>query len=331
MRSPRTDGRGGAVRRVGRYRLHGRIVASEIALPELPAAARGTPACRIERDREAATRVGSWFHRWRVGGRTHLTFGRRDDGYVLRFPGMAEFTVSADGRLVRCRAKRGLAPTTLRHLLIDQVLPLALSRFAGLVLHASAVHVPGVGAIAFAGATGCGKSTLAGALSVAGCGVLSDDCLVLDGADDGVARAPAGYPGLRLWRDAASALGMSGHGASRVAHYSTKQRVRPGALPFRARASRLCAIFVLSGRYSGGAACRVASLPPRERFMALTRYLYLMDVTDRAQLARAFRDLAALVDHVPVYRLQVVDDRRRLKELARAIRTHAVGRLERPA
>jgi hypothetical protein len=56
-----------------------------------------------------------------------------------------------------------------------------------------------------------------------------------------------------------------------------------------------------------------------------------MDVTDRTQLARAFRDLAALVDRVPVYRLQVVDDRRRLKELARAIRTHAVGRLERPA
>ncbi len=48
-------------------------------------------------------------------------------------------TASSAGR------PRGFAGSTLRHFLLDQVLPLALSRSGRLVLHASAVHVPRLG------------------------------------------------------------------------------------------------------------------------------------------------------------------------------------------
>ena len=97
----------------------------------------------------------------------------------------------------------------MRHLLLDQVMPLVLSRDR-LVLHASAVATP-AGAAAFIGFTGAGKSTLAASLSAAGFPILSDDCLVIERDGRGFLARPF-YPGARLWPDSVHAVGANVEG-----------------------------------------------------------------------------------------------------------------------
>ncbi len=304
-----------------RYRLHGLTVGSDIPLPQLRRSTRRSVECRIELALptvDAAAELEP-FHVWRARGRTWLSCARDASGYVLRFPGLADFGVAADGERIWCRPGPRLPQSTLHHLLLDQVLPLAIGRAGRLVLHASAVHVPGVGAIAFAGATGRGKSSLAAALARRGCPVITDDCLVLDESTAGPTAAP-GYPGLRLWRDMARTLGPR-HASSheRVAHYSAKKRVGAGLVPFRSRPSQLKALFVLARRAHLSVAARASHLSPRQRFVAVVPFTFLLDIDDRGQLSRTFDQLTTLVTAVPVMRLQIRDDRRALGDIADSV------------
>jgi hypothetical protein len=299
------------------YRLCDVTVASALALPELRRARLGPGAWHIDVDGGPRGEY-AWFHRWRAARRTWLSFARTPDGYLLRFPALADFAVSPGARRIVCRPRRGLPPATLRHLLLDQVMPLALSADR-LVLHASAVHVPGFGAVAFIGPTGRGKSTLAAALARHGCELLTDDCLVLGERAGRVSVLPS-YPGVRLWADAAAALGNPVR-ASVLAHYTRKRRLSEAPqLPFRSRPSPLRALFLLAPPGAVRDAADIRECPPRDRLMSLVACAYLLDVHDRAHLAAQFRRLARLVQRVPTLRLRVRRDRRQLSRTAHAVR-----------
>jgi hypothetical protein len=303
-----------------RYRVFGVRVASQFELPELIPAAGRRAHISIELASEDFAEPTAWFHSWHgrnASGKARrtpwLSFARTDVGYLLRFPDLADFEVSRAADRIRCRPLPRLARSTLRHLLLDQVLPVTLSQRGHLVLHASAVHVPRFGAIAFAGPTGCGKSTLAASLSLRGCPTVTDDCLVITG-DRGARAILPGYAGVRLWRTTARALGFD-RGSS-VAHYSSKRRLDADAVPFRSQPSLLKGVFVLGRRAPKGKATQVHALDPRDRLMSLAPYAYLMDVGDRHQLARMFRDLSCLVAEVPVRRLRLRDAPRAPGEIA---------------
>jgi hypothetical protein len=257
------------------------------------------------------------FHHWRLRGargRPWLSIGRRQGDYVLRFPDLADFDVASAGDHIVCRPAARLDDVTLRHLLLDQVLPLALSRSGHLVLHASASHIPSVGCAAFVGPTGSGKSTLATALGLFGCPVVADDCLVVE-AGRGTQLAVPAYAGLRLWRDAARGLGLEGDATASVAHYTAKRRLA-STVPFRSRPSPLAVLFVLGRRRRRGLPTLARALASRDRLLALAPYTYLMDVEDRRQLLHMFHGLSTLVTHVPVVRLNLPDSRPHVLEAA---------------
>jgi len=319
------------------YLFHHLPVASEIRLPELHRSrARGRVS--VELGARPDTRACAWFHHWRIKTaagritrRPWLSFARHDGGYLLRFADLADFEVSPASDRVRCRPAPGLPSSTLRHLLLDQTLPLVLSQHVDLVLHASAVHLDGVGTVGFAGRAGCGKSTLAAALGLRGQAVVADDALVITRIAGQPTVLP-GYPGLRLWRDAVRELGLTQEPDRPVAHYTDKCRVHGDAVRFRTRPTPLRALFVLGRRRANGTPTRAAAMRPRDRLMALTPYTYLMDVEDRGQLARMFDNLSGLVSHVPVFRLNVEDARGGLLEaagefleLTRALRIRSFG------
>jgi hypothetical protein len=303
------------------YHLHGVTVASEIALPGVrrsTSRGRASIAVSVGGSGSHLDEQVDFFHHWRIKGarrRPWLSIGRRAGGYLLRFPDLADFDVSAAGDDIVCRPSPRLAGSTLQHLLLDQVLPLALSRSGHLVLHASAVHVPRLGCVALVGPTGSGKSTLAAALGLRGCPVLTDDCLVVETGSAGSLAVP-GYPGLRLWRDAARGLGLARDDGARVAHYTAKRRLGASAVRFRSEPSRLALVFVLGRRRQPGAPTRSRALGSRDRLMALAPYTHVMDVEDRRQLLHMFRSLSTLVTHVPVVRLNARDSRARVLEAA---------------
>ena len=310
-----------------KYQLHGVTVASTIALPGVRrSSSHGPPRVSIELGAAAGGDRLDAFHNWRVSGgrsRPWLSIGRFADGYRLRFPDLADFEVSRAGDHITCRPVARLAGSTLRHLLLDQVLPLALSRSGRLVLHASAVHIPRLGSVAFVGPTGCGKSTLAAALGLRGCQVVTDDCLVVDHGEKSFEKpaslAVPGYPGLRLWRDSARGLGLERDAGANVAHYTAKRRLVTAAVTFRTSPSPICALFVLGRRRRPTEPARTRALGSRDRFISLAPYTYVMDIEDRRQLSQMFRSLATLAADVPIVRLSVPDSRRRVLETAEVI------------
>ena len=77
-----------------------------------------------------------------------------------------------------------------------------------LPLHGSAIQTP-QGSLIFVGVSGSGKSTLAAALGQRGYRFLADDVSVIDFDAAGQPVIYPGYPQVRLWADAAAALGQS--------------------------------------------------------------------------------------------------------------------------
>jgi hypothetical protein len=301
-----------------RYRVYGVTVGSDVPLADVP---RSTARRPIQISIGVGARPdavpGAVFHEWRVKGATRhrpwLSVARLESGYLLRFPTLSDFTVSADGARITCHPAPRLPSATLSHLLLDQVLPLAISRRGALALHASAVHVPRLGTIAFVGPTGTGKSTLAAALTTHGCAVVTDDCLAVDVAG-GCLAIPA-YPGVRLWRDAVRGLGVD-DGGTRVAHYTNKRRLLGHAASHRSSPSPITAVFVLGRRRRRGLPTTSRELGARDRLMALASCVYVLDVEDRGQLADMFRALTSLVTRVPVARLHLRDGRREARQAA---------------
>ena len=304
-----------------RYWLHGRTLSSELPLPELeraPVSAHATCAIRMDREAERAA-PSRWYRTWTVGEqRPWLLFGRCGNAYLLRFPDLADFQVSARGDCIDCRPRRNLPAATLRHLLLDQVLPLVLSRStAGLVLHASAASVPRAGTVAFLGPSGAGKSTLIAALQAHGCSIVTDDCLSVIRSGSGFDALP-GYSGLRLWPDTMSALGTDGAAGS-VAHYSDKKRITHDAVVFESLPTRLCGVFQLAPRRQSGRRARSRPLRARVACMAMVRFAYLLDTGDPRELTHVLEAAAAVAATVPAARLAVLDDTRALHATAEAV------------
>lgn len=300
-----------------RYRAYGLTFSSDIVFPELAAAA-GRAALRLELARDIDLR--GW---QRATPRLHdadvawLTVWRRGGDFRIRFGEGEEFIWSPSAR--RLTANAGIPRATLRHLVLDQLLPLLLGHDRT-VLHASAIGSPR-GAIAFLGPTGVGKSTLAASFGRAGWRVIADDALVVR-PRGGAALALPAYRGLRLWRDAARRLGAGGR-VGPVAAGSNKIRVSGrGTIAFSRRPARLVRLYLLApGRRRSVA---IEPLSARDALMQLVQHSYVLDALDAGRLVAHLdrlvreclplgvrrlaypRDLAAL----PAVRAAVVADLR---------------------
>ena len=161
------------------YQVCDLVLASETPLPELRVGEVGRPNFAFKLVLSPTLEYGpvEWFHRWSLPDEeTWMSFGRVGRDYLLRFTDLADYVIRIEEREIYCYPNPDTPLETIRHLLLDQVIPLVLSSQGKLVLHASAVATP-EGAIAFIGSTGRGKSTLAASFTKRGFPLLTDDCL----------------------------------------------------------------------------------------------------------------------------------------------------------
>src|SRR5215469_10208547 len=220
---------------------------SDLSLPELEWAKSHTPGIRFLMTRTALSDGADceWLHAWTLpDGTPWLEIGRQAGRYLLRFEAMVDFAVSRDAREILCYADSDTPPETLRHLLLDQVLPLVLSSRGQLVVHGSAVSTS-EGTIAFVGESGSGKSTLASSFTEEGVAVLTDDCLLLE-EKEGCLTAVPSYPGVRLWPKVVDAMLGKGRDLPEVAHYTEKKRAnRSAGILFSTRSAALRRMYFL--------------------------------------------------------------------------------------
>ena len=304
---------------------------SDLSLPELERTKIPTPEIRFLMSRTALSDGVDceWLQTWTLpDGTLWLAIGRQARGYLLRFQAMADFALSSDAREILCYAVSDTPSETVRHLLLDQVLPLVLSWRGQLVVHGSAILTP-KGTIAFVGDSGSGKSTLASSFAEDGMEVLTDDCLLLE-EKEGCLTAIPSYPGVRLWPKVADAMLGKGRVLAGVAHYTEKLRVnRSAGIRFSTRPAKMRRMYFLAPDEAGGqiANVTISPLSSRDVVVELVKYTYLIDVTDRLRLLRDFERLGRVATQPLFYRLAFPHDFSRLAEVRQAILTN-VGESE---
>ena len=233
-------------------------------------------------------------------GRSWTQFYRLNDGFLLRFPGFADYELDASAVTVRCIPVPGTSADTVWHLYHNQVLPLALSHQGLLVFHASAVEIRGR-AVAFLGASHKGKSTLAASFASNGFAFLTDDGLVLEHSEEDGWQALPSQPSIRLWSDSQRALMAADAPAAPALEFTTKGRFLSNKdLAFSHEARPLKCLYLLGD--GSAAAPTFEDVPPSEALIELVKHSFLLDLDERQMLAEHFDELVSLVGEVPCVR-----------------------------
>lgn len=257
-------------------------------------------------------------------GTVWTEFYRLGTGYLLRFPGLADFGVSTDGTVVVAHPTADTDAATVEHLYLNQLVPLALSRQGRPAFHASVVTVPD-GCIAFLGSTGMGKSTLAASFALAGAAFLTDDALVIGEANERMLAMPS-HASLRLCADSVEALvGPDTVHASRVSYSDKARLLAGGTLAYRSTPMPLRAAYLLER--AEPATVTIRPLEGASRHMAWIGNSFLLDIEDRELLARHFDWTHRIAGRVPTYQLDYPRNYGNLAEVRTRLLQH-VGTLK---
>jgi hypothetical protein len=226
------------------------------------------------------------------------TYVRTTRGYVLRFHGICDFRIDSALRRVSAHLAPGAPAAYVPLLLAGQVVALLLTLAGECVLHASAVRI-GDSAVAFVGASGMGKSTLAGVLCARGARLVTDDVLRVVCDERGVRCAP-GTGELRL-RPGSAFVARSFPAAAVHATADERTAIR---LRHRPVPARLLALIVprLSRTSSE---LRMTRLSPSQAFLALNGYAALPGLQGHELVRRRFEQLANVAKAVPAYEAEV--------------------------
>ena len=238
---------------------------------------------------------------------------RQPGGFLLRFPGDADFAIDADCRRVTGWPVPGVAENHFQSLYCNAVLPLIGDHLGGLFLHGSAVSVGGR-AVAFLGQSGDGKTTLAGAFAKAGHPYLTEDVIELV-ASAGIYHLQPKPSGLRLFADSAAYLLGDD---PELAEGDDKIDVADAiALPFRATPAPLAAVFVLGHDYAAPLA--LAQLDERRAVEQLMPHSFILDVEDKVRLRGHFGRIVGLACDTRCYALDYIRDYAELPRVVAAV------------
>lgn len=280
------------------YSAYGLSIASPIELPELSAG--GTAAVRDSA--VGASDDGVFIELGRV-----LLEGQNPDRILmwakpgdacLQYRGAATFHV-IDGSRIVLDEHAGTDPRAVRLFLLGPVMALLLHQRKMLVLHASAVVVNGK-VIAFAGDKGEGKSTLAGAMTVAGYPLFCDDVLAIDLRDsDRIVAYPA-FPQLKLMPDSAKQIGLTANDLPRIHPDYEKRAARmngeraPTPLPVKR-------VYIIQTADEE----TIEPLSPQNRLVELVRHSYLAPLLETTgESADHFRQVVLLANRIEIAALK---------------------------
>jgi hypothetical protein len=217
-----------------------------------------------------------------------------------------------NGREITVEPAPSAAPIEIETLLMGPVVGVLLHQRGVFPLHASCIELDGL-AVAIAGSSGRGKSTLAAALVRRGATLLSDDICALRLSDGQPAIALQGGTGLCLWPDSRAALQWRNEWLPiRPRHAKRIARLHAAELGSR----RLAAIIRIAPE-RGDVRPGIHRLhgPPAMAPMAEVVYrVWLGRLLGRGQ--HLFRDVMRLADAVPVYELQRPSGLDRIEEAA---------------
>lgn len=300
------------------YRLYGLSVSFPWEMPGLPPA--GPDGADIEILESGAPLSEEPPDGEHAGADGRPVFSLLDGGGVhLRWPGLSEIIVSADGRKVTVNPLAGVPRMTVLAYPLTQALSFALIRKGFEPVHATTVRL-GDSAVGILGDCGFGKSTLAAAFVARGYGLLSDDLLVADVEKDKVFACP-GFARLKLFPEVADVLlGSSFHGTELVP-VTSKRLIDVGSNTAALVRVPLEAIYVLGDPAQDGAGDPITIRPlcGRAALVQLIKNTYNDVITDKNRLASQFAHAAELAKRVPIRSLRYPRSLDKLGQVCEAI------------
>lgn len=306
-----------------KYTIFSYSLESDILLPELhkdnststptlsfhSAKVDSLPSCSIK-----------WFHHWRfINGQISISAGKEQEYYWLRFPNIADFRMNPLTCHIISYRYSDIPDDTIRHLLLDQVIPRLLSHLGKQIIHASCVRV-GQSAIAFCGQSGWGKSTLAAFFHRQGYPILTDDCLLLKKKDSEIIGIPS-YQGMRLFQDSLSIL-PDEQKTTPVAHYGSKRRLimysKDNTFTFP-----VTNIFSLNNPTLIEKLSHISinKIHGSVAAIEIIKHCFPLDVTDTSRMGKQLQNLAQIGDskNLSIYMLNYPRQRKILPEIISAI------------
>jgi hypothetical protein len=294
-----------------RYAVHGLTIASELELPELELL---TGDLSVPAD--VKVRVGRLLSA--AGAPANgLDFVTTERGELLALPDRGGQIVVGPECQVTVEIADHADAALARLFLFGSVFGLICHRRGLLPLHASAVAI-GSKAIAFCGAPGMGKSTLAAFCVDAGARLVADDILVVGVDSRNRAMANPGMPKLKLWRDALELLEQNTEGMTRDWARAEKFHVAAGE-HMVAEPVQLTQVFVLEVDENAGAG-RITPLSGGAAVAELIQHTYRPEYLDRAhRRAPHFAECARLAGLMKVASLKRRRDTGSLRKTARML------------
>ena len=218
--------------------------------------------------------------------------------YVLE--GVGKFLVR-EGREVIVDLSPDADERAVRLCLLGPIAALVLHQRGRLTLHASTVAVGGY-AIAFLGAQGCGKSTLAAAIHLQGHEMVADDVTAIE-TDSACPMVVPAFPQLKLWPNSLVALGNVPEALPAVHPDFTKRAFRVNSR-FSHSPVPLKHIYVLAP----GPQVEIETISAHEALLELIGHSYaarfgrhLLPVTG---MATHFEQCVKLIQNTSVYRFR---------------------------
>jgi hypothetical protein len=237
------------------------------------------------------------------------TKGRSE--YLLIVRGSARILIR-DGREITVEPESGADPAGIRAVLSGPVQAVLWHQRGLLPLHANAVVINGR-AVALAGHSAAGKSTLAAILMARGHRMMTDDICIVDTRNGAEPSVLPGYPRLRLWRDTLDHLGIATEGLPRA--LVGKEKYFVDCAGSTSAPQRLGTVILLSRR--GSDAVAIAPLRGASATMELQSVVHMRRparALDRD--ADIFAAVTRLAASASVLRLSVPDNPAFLDEAA---------------
>lgn len=250
------------------------------------------PSLFSEALREAARRSGKgvWFRHLRLA----------DGSDYLRWSGLFEFLVSANGDRIACHALNETSNEAFHTYLLGQVLSFALVKQGIEPLHSTAVVIDG-GAVGFIGDCGYGKSSLGATFLQAGYPLLTDDMLVVKEAGQGFSAYP-GPPRIKLFPEVAKNLLGDQVKGSPMNNLTPKLIVPLDRARSYEAAVPLKVLYVLTRPGVGWSRKRVIirRLSQRRAFLELLRNTFNPVIIEGERLQRQFKMATLVASKVPI-------------------------------
>jgi hypothetical protein len=209
----------------------------------------------------------------------------------------------------------------LQPLLTGPVMSVLLHQRGLFVLHASAVVIDGA-AVAFLGAKGDGKSTLAAHLQVRGHRLIGDDILPVD-LQNGGAVAVSGFPRIKLYNDSITAIGHEPANFPFI-HRFVEKRSFQHSDSFSTDPIRLHSLYILCE----GDKVSLEKLGPASTFIEITRHTYVNRYLKAlGGEAEHFEHCRKLIQKLPVWKLNRPRDFAAMDEVCKMLEDKVSGKV----